>query len=124
MVLRSKPVWVSKARSEPGATAPAKTTPLATDDAPTPGGPFCSHGTVCIAGSNACMVGCCSTVSRGSVGSQTPDGLPSSPKAVAPYTRWPSKAVEPMKPPEKPPKTTRDCQTSWPPGFRVVRSST
>src|SRR5437762_3437285 len=50
------------------------------DDAP----PFCSHGTLRATGSKACIVGCCWAVSRGSLGSQTPFGFPSSPNAVPP----------------------------------------
>src|SRR5438093_10794633 len=78
------PVLAAKTRSEGGAWVPAKTTPFATDDAPTPGDPFCCHATLSVAGSKACIVGCCTTVSRGSDWLQTPFGLPTSPNAVAP----------------------------------------
>ena len=78
----SVPLPASKARSAGGASAPTKTTPLATDVAPNAGGPFCSQGTVRAMGSKACMVGCWKGVSRGSFGSH--GWPPKSPRAVPP----------------------------------------
>src|SRR5438105_4149927 len=67
----------------------------------------CCHAMPPVVASNACRLGSWINVSCGFEGSQTGFGGLKSPMAVAPYTRTPSYAVLPRKPPEAPPKTTR-----------------